>query len=203
MNSAVARHFQLLVSTRNYCPPQEQRPRKKNQINLRPEFDNVRSDGSIPYQSSVFCSCRLASPNASEAATISRGGNSSNCVWHSAIFRRTSTHSCRARALFALSFSVSPEAQLIVNVRESSSLGQTTAPARCSCKTKPCVDNFITLFGKRALTSTYWTLLLYLPSGRCIADEIWWCCIFCVIITNVVAKRARLSIYCEPSILPA
>lgn len=54
------------------------------------------------------------------------------CVWHSAIFLRTSTHSCRALALFARNFNVSPEAQLIVNVRESSSLGQTTAPARCS-----------------------------------------------------------------------
>lgn len=107
---------------------------KTEKLSFRIPSSHFRSIWSKAYQSSVFCSCRLASPNASEAATISRGGNSSNCVWHSAIFRSTSTHSWRARALFALSFNVSPDAQLIVNVRESSSLGQTTAPARCSCE---------------------------------------------------------------------
>lgn len=43
------------------------------------------------------------------------------------------THSCRARASLALNFNVSPLAVPMVNVRESSSLGHTTAPARCSC----------------------------------------------------------------------
>lgn len=54
------------------------------------------------------------------------------CVWHSAIFRSPSTHSCRARAFCARNFNISPLAQLIVNVLESSSLGHTTAPAKCS-----------------------------------------------------------------------
>lgn len=54
------------------------------------------------------------------------------CVWFSAMFRNPSIHSCRARALTARNFNVSPDVQLIVNVRESSSLGQITAPAKYS-----------------------------------------------------------------------
>lgn len=38
-----------------------------------------RQDRSIAYHNSVFCSCWRASPNASDAAIISRGGNCSNC----------------------------------------------------------------------------------------------------------------------------
>lgn len=90
------------------------------------------------HHNSVLCNCCLASPNASDAATTSRKGSISNCdpmdcVWHSAMLRSPSTHSWRARALMARNLRISPEAQLMVNVRESSSLGHTTAPAKCSC----------------------------------------------------------------------
>lgn len=50
----------------------------------------------------------------------------------SAIARSPLTHSCLALASVALNFNMSPEAQLMVNVRESSSLGHTTAAARCA-----------------------------------------------------------------------
>lgn len=100
-------------------------------------WDNSGHAHDSTHQSSVLCNCCRASPKASEAAITSRNGSISNCdpidwVWHSAMFRRPSTHSWRARALIARNFKMSPDAQLMVNVRESSSLGQTTAPARCS-----------------------------------------------------------------------
>lgn len=53
------------------------------------------------------------------------------CV--SAILRNTSTHCWRLAAFAARIFNVSPDAQVIVNVRESSSLGFIMAPAKCSC----------------------------------------------------------------------
>lgn len=55
-------------------------------------------------------------------------------TWLSAMPRSTSTHCWRLAAFAARILSVSPDAQVIVNVRESSSLGLTVAPARCSCK---------------------------------------------------------------------
>lgn len=102
----------------------------------------------MAHHSSVLCNCWRASPNASDAATTSRSGSISNCepidwVWHSAILRKPSTHSWRARALMARNFKMSPEAQLMVNVRESSSLGQTTAPAKCSCQIERMVECYL------------------------------------------------------------
>lgn len=67
------------------------------------------------------------------------------CVWHSAIFRKPSTHSWRARAFCARNFNMSPLAQLMVNVLESSSLGHTTAPAKCSWIQK--IWYFTSVFG--------------------------------------------------------
>lgn len=117
---------------------------------------------------SVWCSCCCALINESDANWLSREGGTSICVpidWKcflekrfrlklcltfntwaefSAILRRQSTHSWRARPLAARNFNVSPEAQLTVNVRESSSLGQITAPAKYSYKSVMIVQiNFI------------------------------------------------------------
>lgn len=54
----------------------------------------------------------------------------STFVCDSATARNPFTHSCLALASLALSFNMSPEAQFTVNVFESSSLGQITAPAK-------------------------------------------------------------------------
>lgn len=55
------------------------------------------------------------------------------CVlWLSAMLRSTSTHCWRLAAFAARIFNVSPDVQVIVNVRESSSLGLIMAPAKCS-----------------------------------------------------------------------
>lgn len=86
-------------------------------------------------QTSVCCSWFLAALNASLAAKCSRTGSCAElipiaCVWLSVIARSPSTHSCLALASDARNFKISPEAQLIVKVLESSSLGQTTAPAK-------------------------------------------------------------------------
>lgn len=53
-------------------------------------------------------------------------------VWDSATARKILTHSCRSLASQARNLSMSPLAQLTVNVLESSSLGQITAAAKCT-----------------------------------------------------------------------
>lgn len=105
------------------------------------------------YQNSVLWTCCRALVNAS---AFSRDGSSSECdpidgkcflekrfrwklcltaitfEWLSAIFLKLSTHSWRIRAFDARILSVSPDEQPTENVRESSSLGEITAPAKCS-----------------------------------------------------------------------
>lgn len=84
---------------------------------------------------SVCWSCARTADSASWAAKCSlacRFDDVSAKVWLSDIARRPSTHSCLARASTARSLRMSPEAQLIVKVLESSSLGHIAAPAKCT-----------------------------------------------------------------------
>lgn len=132
--------------------------KKKKWMIITPTNHMIACHSLDTHHNSVWCNCCCALMNESDANWLSRVGWISICdpidwkcflekrfrlklcltfmtwAWLSEMLRKPSTHSWRARALAARNFNVSPEAQLTVNVRESSSLGQITAPAKCSWK---------------------------------------------------------------------